>query len=101
MSAAPFSRQRIERVIDQAMELAEAFRADFRSQYEGTAYGTTEVPDDVFLAAFEQQVAESPPVPITLPDGQQVVASPFVLALAFADGGDEIVRRFTRLRGGS
>lgn len=63
----------------------------------GTSPSGAAVPNDAQLAAFffHQQVMY-PPEQFTFPDGHQVFASPWILALEFTENGNEWLGKFDR-----
>ncbi len=75
-----------------------ARRKVIRASFEtGADIGIETVPDDVFRAFIETKVQEHPPVPLIFPDGRTEVASPWIIALNFVDGGKPILDRFVRI----
>lgn len=97
----------MERVIDRAVELAEADREAVRNQFEGVPLGHTTVDDETFAAAVELKLAQHPPVPVQFPDGTIHIVSPFMLMLGadnsrgkpLVDGGREVLTRYEKARG--
>lgn len=93
--------QSVEARVDLVVEMAERQRAFLEQQFTGTPPGYESPDNETFAAWFEAKVAESPPVPMVMPDGREVVTSPWVAALSFADGGMALVSRYDRIRGGA
>lgn len=87
----------MQKVVDEAVQLADSTVEGVRRLVGDSGIGMGE-PDDQELAAFFfQKLHEEPPEPFVLPDGRVVTISPWILALGFADGGDEWLKRFNRV----
>ena len=96
-----YSVESVEERVDQVMEMAREERRFFETQFTGTPPGYTDPDNETFAAWYEGKLMESPPVPMALPDGRVIVQSPWAMALAFADGGMDLINRYNRIRGGS
>lgn len=92
-------RERLESVIDQALERAEHAREAIAEQIGAVPLGARRATDEDIAALVEQQVAQHPPALITYEDGSQAVISPYIAALAYVDGGREMLNRYMRARG--
>lgn len=92
-----YSVESVEERVDLVMELAEQQRKFFDEQFTGTPPGYTDPDDDVFVAWYEQQMMMSPPVPMVTPEGRELVASPWSVALAYAENGKAITNRYLRI----
>lgn len=97
MSEGQFSVESVEQRLDVVEEMAKESLKFFERQFTGTPPGYVDPDPATFRAWFEEKLAQSPPVPMVTPDGREIVASPWATALAYAEGGKEIVNRYLRI----
>lgn len=96
-----YEEKSIDRIGKMVSQYAEQDRAALDRQFGNKPIGATEVDDATFLAWYEDKMAEFPPVPMTMPDGVEIIESPWPIMLAVSDGnvGKEILSRWRRLTG--
>ena len=96
-----YDEESIDRIGKLVAEHAEQDRVALDRQFGDKPIGATEVDDATFLAWYDDQMAQHPPVPMTMPDGIQITESPWPIMLAVSDGkvGREILARYKRLTG--
>jgi len=92
-----FDAASVDERVKIVMEMADQTREYMDVEFEGAVPGYIDPDAATFMAWYESMLEQSPPVPMVLPDGRPVVASPWATALGMAKGGPEIVRRYTRL----
>ena len=100
MSGGQYSVESVEERVALVEEMAREERKFFDEQFTGTPPGYTDPDAQTFAAWFESKVAASPPVPMVMPNGETIVESPWVVALSYAQGGMDLVSRYSRVRGG-
>ena len=96
-----YGTQSVEARVELVMEMAERQRDFLSRQFTGTPPGYEDPDPQTFAAWFESKVAMSPPVPMVMPDGETVVASPWATALSFTENGMALINRYDRIRGGA
>jgi hypothetical protein len=97
-----FDTQSIDRIGKAVAEYAEQDRNALDRQFgDSPPVGSTEVDDETFRAWFEDQLAQYPPMELTMPDGVKITESPWPIMLAVSDGktGREILNRYKRIIG--
>lgn len=97
-----FDAKSIDRIGKAVAEYAEQDRNALDRQFGDSApIDATEVDDATFRAWFEDMLAKNPPVPIKMPDGVELIESPWPIMLAVSDGttGREILMRYQRIIG--
>lgn len=87
----------IERTTEMALEMLDQWGKGMNRMLPATGPGTHR-PTAYELAMFVQQVtAQYPPMPWNRPDGTQVVASPYLLALGETENGKALLKRISKL----
>lgn len=92
-----FDGKSVEERVGIVLELAEQTQQFMDREFAGAVSGYVDPDDATFMRWYEERLAASPPVPMVLPDGRPVTASPWATALGYVQGGMEIVNRYTRL----
>jgi hypothetical protein len=85
-------------VVKQAISLGESMVEGVKETLGITPAGASSPTDDELAAFFFHQQTVYPPQLFTYPDGTQVFASPWILALDFVEGGKEWLARFERVK---
>ena len=91
----------VDTIVDEAEARSLESARQFRRWLEEMApLGLARVTDAEFLVFCDQQQAAFSPEPWITPEGEAVTASPWLLMLSVAEGGDAWLKRYLRLRGG-
>ena len=90
----------VEQFTRQLRELAERDEKELRKQLKGygAGWGLHRLTDAQHAIWFEREMGKWPPVPLVMPDGAVMVASPWLLAMAIAEDGDAEIQRYLRTR---
>jgi len=100
MASGEYSVESVEERVDLVMEIAKEQRKFFDEEFTGTPPGYEDPDNETFIAWYEQQMMHSPPQLMVTPEGREIVASPWSVALAYSEGGKEVVNRYLRLTQG-
>ena len=94
-----YDTKSLDRIMAIVEDRANFDRAALRRRFKDVPLGQARPDDKEFSDWFEMKAQETPAAEITFLDGTKIFESPWIVALAFVDGGDEILRRYTKLRG--
>lgn len=60
--------------------------------------GLVKVDDATFMAAVDAMIQQYPAIPLRTPGGAEVVESPWILMLAYVDGGKDVLARIESIQ---
>ena len=78
----------------------DARRVALRSHlaHTGPPPGLVRVDDATFMAAVQGMIDQYPPMPLSTPDGREIVESPWIVMLAYVDGGRDVLDRMLSIQ---
>jgi hypothetical protein len=100
----------VAKIVRDAAASLEQTRKAIRAGLDEIDAPGLEEPDDATFMAWVQTMAgagdpavglepgQYPPIPLVSEDGREYVASPWLEALQFVDGGDDILNRIARIQ---
>ena len=92
-----------KRVMDRVEEIDRDFRHGLRERWKGIPSGHERVDDETWAAQFERKAFEAGNVIVTdQKTGASLLVNAFTFALALpgVDGGQAVLSRYNRIRGG-
>lgn len=95
---ATFDGNYVKQVVDNGSDELDVFVSKLDDILGDDALGVKPPTDEQLAAFFFQKQVEYPPVPLVMPNGQTIVASPYIVALGMPEvvNGNEFVNRFNR-----
>ena len=79
-------------------ELTKQWKHDFAEIATGLPYGARNMTDAQHVMWFEEMMRRYPPEMWTSPEGQQVMESPWLLALRYTEDGEKEAKRYIRTK---
>lgn len=94
------SENRIETLREELKSLYDVHEKGLKEgmQAYGAGWGLHKLTDAQHATWFQMQLDASPPEPLQMPDGTVDVMSPWLMAMALAEGGMDEIKRYRKTR---